>query len=66
LSERTDQPDVAVTGAAENASLDMSSEAGRDAARATQDDLTRNVGRRLTREDHDTQVPRWKLWRRKG
>jgi len=46
--------------------LDMSSEAGRVAARETQDELTQNVGRRLTRDAHDSRVPRWKRWLGKG
>jgi hypothetical protein len=42
--------------------LDMTSDAGRRAARETQTDLTRSVGRHLTRDAHDAHLPRWKRW----
>jgi hypothetical protein len=48
------------------APLDMSSEAGRDGARETQESLTQSVGTRLTREDRDAEVPRWKRWLGRG
>jgi hypothetical protein len=33
---------------------------------ASQDVLTKSVGQRLTRENHDAQPPRWKRWLGKG
>jgi len=55
-------PEPAVGGSQAQPKLDMSSEAGRDAARGAQDELTQNVGRRLTLESHETGVRRWKRW----
>src|SRR6266511_4957330 len=60
------EPQVAADGSRSEPKLDMSSDAGRHAAREEQDELTRNVGRRLTREGHDSDVPRWKRWLGKG
>jgi hypothetical protein len=48
------------------AESDRSSDAGGDAARSKQADLTQSVGHRLTRESAEDAAPRWKRWLRRG